>query len=41
MQLPSSLVLNGTLASEIMSGKKDGGIEWIDMVTPLFTASLL
>lgn len=41
IQLGSSLLLNGTLAAEISTGKKSGGIEWVEMATPLFTASLL
>lgn len=41
MQLSSTLLLNGALAAEIATGKKSGGVEWIEMATPLFTASLL
>lgn len=41
MQLGSNLLLNGSLAAEIATGKKSGGVEWIEMATPLFTASLL
>lgn len=41
MQLASSLLFNGSLATELATGKKAGGIEWIDMATPLLTAALL
>ncbi|MGJ8756127.1 type IV secretory system conjugative DNA transfer family protein [Clostridium botulinum] len=41
MQLANLLLINGSLATEIATGKKAGGVEWVDMATPLFTAALL
>lgn len=32
IQLASNLLLNGSLATEIATGKKSGGSEWIDML---------
>lgn len=41
LQLASSLLLNGALSIEISSGKKVGGIEWIQMAEPLLSSVLL
>lgn len=40
-QLASSLLMNGALSGELISGKKSGGIEWIQMAEPLLAAALL
>jgi type IV secretion system protein VirD4 len=40
-ELAQNLLLNSTLALEITSGVKAGGLEWIEMATPLFVAALL
>ncbi len=40
-QLASTLLLNGALSVELMSGKKTGGVEWIQMAEPLLAAALL
>ena len=40
-QLSKNLLYNGMLASEIESGRKVGGVEWVDLSRPLLTASLL
>lgn len=41
IQLASTLLLNGALSIELMSGKKTGGVEWIQMAEPLLSAALL
>lgn len=41
MQLAGNLLLNGSLSIELTSGKKAGGVEWIQMAEPLLTAALL
>lgn len=41
LQLASSLLINGALSIELMTGKKAGGIEWIQMSEPLFASLLL
>lgn len=41
IQLASTLLLNGALSIELMSGKKSGGVEWIQMAEPLLSAALL
>lgn len=41
VQLASSLLLNGALSIELESGKKAGGVEWIQMAEPLLSAVLL
>lgn len=41
LQLASSLLVNGSLSIELMTGKKVGGVEWIQMAEPLFAALLL
>ena len=39
--LAECILTNGALALEIASGKKSGGMEWIQMSVPLLTASML
>jgi type IV secretion system protein VirD4 len=41
MELGQNLLMNGALALEIKTGKAAGGMEWIQMATPLFVAALL
>ena len=41
LQLASSLLINGALSIELMSGKKTSGIEWIQMSEPLFASLLI
>lgn len=41
IQLASNLLLNGALSIELASGKKAGGVEWIQMAEPLLAAALL
>ena len=41
LQLASMLLFNGSLSIELQTGKKAGGVEWIQMAEPLFAASLL
>lgn len=41
IQLASNLLLNGALSIELASGKKAGGVEWIQMAEPLLAAVLL
>lgn len=41
IQLASNLLLNGALSIELASGKKTGGVEWIQMAEPLLAAVLL
>ncbi|NEZ47694.1 type IV secretory system conjugative DNA transfer family protein [Clostridium niameyense] len=41
LQLASTLITNGSLAIELVTGKKCGGAEWDNMATPLFSAALL
>lgn len=40
-QLATSLLMNGILSLELSTGKKGGGIEWIQMGEPLLSAALL
>lgn len=40
LQLASSLLFNGSLSVELATGKKAGGIEWIQMAEPLLAAAL-
>lgn len=40
-QLASALLMNGSLSLELSTGKKGGGIEWIQMAEPLLAASML
>lgn len=39
--LSSMLLYNGALSIELMTGKKTGGVEWIQMAEPLLAAALL
>lgn len=41
MELATSLIMNGALSLELMTGKKSGGIEWLQMAEPLLTSALL
>ncbi|MBU3107122.1 type IV secretory system conjugative DNA transfer family protein [Clostridium gasigenes] len=41
LQLSSSLLYNGSLSLELQTGKKAGGIEWVQMAEPLLSAALL
>jgi type IV secretion system protein VirD4 len=41
LELASSLLFNGSLSIELTTGKKCGGVEWVQMAEPLFSASLL
>lgn len=41
LQLASSLLVNGSLALELQTGKKSGGIEWVQMAEPLLASALL
>ncbi|EKS4344871.1 conjugal transfer protein TraG [Clostridium botulinum] len=41
LQLASTLIVNGSLSIELVTGKKAGGAEWDNMATPLFSAALL
>ncbi len=40
-QLANSLLMNGALSVELATGKKAGGVEWIQMAEPLLAAALL
>lgn len=40
-QLASSLLMNGSLSIELATGKKAGGVEWIQMAEPLLSSALL
>lgn len=41
IQLAGNLLLNGALSVELASGKKAGGVEWIQMAEPLLASVLL
>lgn len=41
LQLASSLLYNGSLAAELLTGKKAGGIEWVQMAQSLMASTLL
>lgn len=41
IQLASNLLMNGALAIELSSGKKAGGVEWVQMAEPLLAAVLI
>lgn len=41
VELASTLLFNGSLSIELATGKKTGGIEWIQMAEPLLAAALL
>lgn len=41
IQLASNLLMNGALSIELSSGKKTGGVEWIQMAEPLLSAILI
>lgn len=41
LQLASSLLINGALSIELISGKKAGGIEWLQMAEPLLASVLI
>lgn len=41
IQLASDLLMNGALSVELTTGKKVGGMEWIQMSEPLLAATLL
>lgn len=41
MQLAQNLLINGALSLELQTGKKAGGIEWIQMSQSLLTAALM
>jgi|GEM_PF-2188262 len=41
LQLANMLLMNGSLSVELASGKKAGGVEWIQMSEPLLSAALL
>lgn len=41
LQLASSLLINGALSIELMSGKKAGGVEWLQMAEPLLASLLI
>lgn len=41
IRLASDLLMNGSLSIELGSGKKIGGVEWIQMAEPLLAAVLL
>lgn len=40
-ELSQNLIQSGALSIEISSGKKSGGVEWLNMCIPLFTSALL
>ena len=41
IELASVLLFNGALSIELSTGKKTGGVEWIQMAEPLLSAALL
>lgn len=41
IELASTLLFNGALSIELATGKKTGGLEWIQMSEPLLAAALL
>lgn len=41
VELASTLLFNGALSIELATGKKTGGVEWIQMSEPLLAAALL
>jgi type IV secretion system protein VirD4 len=41
IELGQNILLNGALSLEVKTGKSAGGLEWIQMATPLFIAALL
>ncbi|NFG24214.1 type IV secretory system conjugative DNA transfer family protein [Clostridium botulinum] len=41
VELSSTLLFNGALSIELSTGKKTGGVEWIQMAEPLLAAALL
>lgn len=41
IQLASDLLMNGSLSIELASGKKTGGVEWVQMAEPLLASVLL
>ncbi|WP_162266608.1 type IV secretory system conjugative DNA transfer family protein, partial [Clostridium botulinum] len=41
VELASTLLFNGALSIELSTGKKTGGVEWIQMAEPLLAAALL
>lgn len=41
LELAESLIFNGCLSIELSTGKKAGGIEWIQMATPYLSSALL
>jgi type IV secretion system protein VirD4 len=40
-QLAQNLLINGALSIELQTGKKSGGVEWLQMAQSLLTAALL
>lgn len=40
LQLASSILANGSLSVELQTGKKAGGVEWVQMAEPLLAATL-
>lgn len=41
LELAESLIFNGSLSTELATGKKAGGIEWVQMATPYLSSALL
>lgn len=41
LELASNLLFNGSLSIELSTGKKTGGVEWVQMAEPLFASALL
>ena len=41
LQLSNNLLVNGALSIELITGKKTGGVEWLQMAEPLLSALLL
>lgn len=41
IELASTLLFNGALSIELSTGKKAGGVEWIQMAEPLLSSALL
>lgn len=41
IQLASNLLMNGALSIELSSGKKAGGVEWVQMAEPLLASILI
>lgn len=41
IELSSTLLFNGALSIELATGKKSGGVEWIQMAEPLLASALL